>query len=432
MCGQNVRVNEPGNRQTGAAFAHRLRRMSGRDPHEPHRVATPLELLFDLTFVIAFGVAASEFAHMLVSGHIGAGLAGFVFATFAVCWAWINFSWFASAYDTDDWVYRLTTMLQMVGVVVLALGIPPVFSSIAEGRHVNNRVLVAGYVVMRVAMVIQWLRAAKQDRDRQSACLTYAAAITVAQVGWIAVAIADNSVGITFILIAVMTAIELTGPLLAEKRMGGTPWHAHHIVERNGLLTIIALGEGVVGTVASLSALVADQGWTVDAVLVAVAGTGLTFGMWWVYFVVPAADLLHAHRERSFGYGYLHILLFGSIVATGAGLHAAAYGSEHRSELGSVATVMAVAVPVGVYIGAVFGTYLLLVRKWEGFHVRVALIGLLIVGAAIGLAAAGVSTPVCLLVVMVAPAAIVASFELFGHRHVAESLARNLGSLPGQ
>jgi low temperature requirement protein LtrA len=230
--------------------------MSGRDPHEPHRVATPLELLFDLTFVIASGEAASEFAHALVSGHIGAGLAGFVFATFAISWAWINFSWFASAYDTDDWVYRLTTMLQMVGVLVLTLGIPQVFSSIAGGQHVNDRVLVAGYVVMRIAMVIQWLRAAKQDPDRRPACLAYATAITVAQVGWVAVAIADSSETVSFILIAVMIAIELTGPLLAEKHMGGTPWHAHHIVERNGLLTIIALGEGVLGTVASLSAVV--------------------------------------------------------------------------------------------------------------------------------------------------------------------------------
>ncbi len=87
-------------------------------------MATPLELLFDLTFVIAFGVAASQFAHSLASGHVEAGLISFTFATFSVCWAWINFSWFASAYDTDDWVYRLTTMLQMVGVLVLTLGIP--------------------------------------------------------------------------------------------------------------------------------------------------------------------------------------------------------------------------------------------------------------------------------------------------------------------
>ena len=92
---------------------------------------------------------------------------------------------------------------------------------------------------------------------------------------------------------------------LAETRKGGTPWHAHHITERYGLLTIIALGEGVVGTVASLSAVVSAQGWTFDAVFVAVAGIGLTFGMWWTYFMVPQAELLHAHRERSFLFGYL-------------------------------------------------------------------------------------------------------------------------------
>ena len=49
---------------------------------------------------------------------------------FAVTWAWINFSWFASAYDTDDWIYRLTTMVQMVGVLILALGLPEMFESL--------------------------------------------------------------------------------------------------------------------------------------------------------------------------------------------------------------------------------------------------------------------------------------------------------------
>jgi low temperature requirement protein LtrA len=399
--------------------------MSGRDPHEPHRVATPLELLFDLTFVIAFGVAASQLAHMLASGHVGAGLAGFSFATFAVSWAWINFSWFASAYDTDDWVYRLTTMLQMVGVLVLALGIPQVFASIAGGTHVDNRALVAGYVVMRVAMVIQWLRAARQDPDRKAACLTYVLTITVAQIGWVTIAVVNTSLGVTFALFAVMIGIEVTGPLLAEKRMGGTPWHAHHIAERNGLLTIIALGEGVVGTVASLSAVVAEQGWSTDAVLVAVAGTGLTFGMWWVYFVVPAGHLLHAHRERSIGYGYLHIAVFGSIVATGAGLHVAADFIEHRSALTSVATVVAVAVPVGVYVGAVFGTYLSLTRTWDGFYGAVVATTLAVLGSAIGLASAGVSTPVCLLVVTAAPAVVVCGFEFLGHRRTADVLDRS-------
>ena len=148
-------------------LAHRVARMSGRDPDEQHRAATPLELLFDLTFVVAFGIAADELAHYLAEDHISTSLLGFSFATFAISWAWINFSWFASAYDTDDWVFRLLTLVQMVGVLVLALGIAEVFASIDEGAHVDNGVMVAGYVVMRVAMVAQWLRAARQDPPRR-------------------------------------------------------------------------------------------------------------------------------------------------------------------------------------------------------------------------------------------------------------------------
>src|SRR5699024_1525494 len=77
---------------TADSLHHHSRRMGGRDLHEAHRVATPLELLFDLTFVIAFGLAASQLAHALAEGHFGVGLLGFGFGSFAICWAWINFS----------------------------------------------------------------------------------------------------------------------------------------------------------------------------------------------------------------------------------------------------------------------------------------------------------------------------------------------------
>ena len=400
--------------------------MSGRDPHEQHRVATPLELLFDLTFVVAFGIAASEFAHLLAENHVGEGLVAFAFATFAIWWAWMNFSWFASAYDTDDWIYRLMTMLQMVGVIILALGLPQMYVSIEEGDHVDNVVMVAGYVVMRIALVGQWLRAAKQDPDRRSACLTYAVVVTAAQIGWIGLLLAHTSVVATFALVVPLVLLETMGPWLAETRKGGTPWHAHHIVERYGLLAIIALGEGVVGTVASLSAVIRAQGWTVDAVLVAVAGTGLTFGMWWVYFVVPASDLLRAHRERSFRYGYVHYLVIGSIVATGAGLHAAAYYIEHRSKLSSVETVLTVAIPVAVYIVSVYLLYMVLVRTWDAFHAfLVAITAVVLVGAVL-VADAGVSMAACLLIVTLAPLVTVGGFELLGHRHAADAIAKSL------
>ncbi|WP_280831896.1 low temperature requirement protein A [Mycolicibacterium frederiksbergense] len=401
--------------------------MSGRDPHEQQRVASPLELLFDLTFVIAFGVAAAQLAHLMAQGKVWPGLVGFGFAVFAIWWAWMNFSWFASAYDTDDWVYRLMTMLQMVGVIVLALSLPAMFASVVRGGHIDNTVMVAGYVVMRIAMVGQWLRAAAQDRQHRSACLTYACVIVVAQIGWIIQIFVSTSAAVFFGTALVLVVVEMSGPLLAERRMGGTPWHAHHIAERYGLLAIIALGEGVVGTVASLTAAVGEHGWSTDAILLVVAGTGLTFGMWWVYFLVPAGELLHARRQLSFWYGYLHLTVYGAIVATGAGLHVAAYYVEGDSVLGSPGTVLAVAIPVGLYLISMFVIYWLLVAHFDLIHALLLALGVAALVAAVGLAAGGTSMALCLMVVTAAPVVVVVGFEAVGHRHAAEIIGRRLG-----
>jgi low temperature requirement protein LtrA len=399
--------------------------MEGRDPAESHRTATPLELLFDLTFVVAFGMAADELAHYLAEDHVRTALFGFGFATFAITWAWINFSWFASAYDTDDWIFRIATMVQMVGVIILALGLPDMFTSIDEGDTVDNRVMVAGYVVMRVAMVFQWLRAARQDPGRRAACLTYAKAISLGQVGWIAVLIAELSVGATFACVVVLVLVEFAGPWIAERYKGGTPWHAHHIVERYGLLVIIALGEGVVGTIASLSAVVGPEGpgWSVDAGLVAVAGVALTFGMWWIYFIVPSGPVLHAHRQRSFGWGYGHIPVIGAVVATGGGLHVAGYFLEHHSALDAYATVLCVVVPVAVYVIGIFVLYAFLTRTLDGFHLWLLAGSTALLVAPLPLAAGGVSMAWCLIVLSLSPWVTVVGYELRGHRHNAEVIA---------
>jgi low temperature requirement protein LtrA len=401
--------------------------MSGRDPHESHRAATPLELLYDLTFAVAFGTAADQLAHYLAEGHVRTAITGFVFATFAISWAWINYSWFASAYDTDDWVYRLLTMVQMVGVVLLALGLADMFKSVDARGTMDNGVMVAGYVVMRVAMVALWARAARHDPARRASALTYLWTIVVAQVGWVLLLVAGLSVTTNLMIVPLLALVEVIGPVLAERKKGngGTPWHPHHIAERYGLLVIITLGEGVIGTVAALNALVhGAEGWSVAAALVAVAGIGLTFGMWWVYFALPFGEVLQAQRSRSFGFGYGHMLIFGAVAATGGGLHVAAYYLEHHSELGAVATVLTVTVPVAVYTLALFGLWWALLRERDPFHLALlaATAGILVLSVL--LAAWGVSMAVCLLVVACAPIVTVIGYETLGHRHVADALLR--------
>src|SRR6187402_3606633 len=162
-----------------------MRPLTGRDPDQPHRTATPLELLFDLTFVIAFGATSVELAHAIAEGHVESGLLAFAFSTFAVSWCWINYSWWASAFDTDDWYVRVMTLVQMVGVLILSVGIPNVFSSIEHGEF-DNSVVVAGYVVMRLGMLALWIRVAVQDPVHRRTAVAFALSLSVAQLAWIA------------------------------------------------------------------------------------------------------------------------------------------------------------------------------------------------------------------------------------------------------
>ncbi|WP_235825358.1 low temperature requirement protein A [Agromyces badenianii] len=405
---------------------HRLRRMVGRDPDEAHRTATPLELLFDLTFVVAFSQAGTQTAHLLELGHFVPAIIGFTIAVFAICLAWINYAWLASAYDNDDVFFRVATMVQMLGVLVLALGLPPAFHSIDEGEHLDNGVMVAGYVIMRVAAVALWLRVARHDREHRRSALAYATVIGAIQVGWVTTIFIDPALPVMLGIFAVLGTLELLGPFVIERRVGGTPWHAHHIAERYGLLVIITLGEVVLGTILAISAVVERQGWTFEAALVAFGGTLLAFGLWWVYFTIPSAKVLHRFRERGFTWGYGHLVIFGSLAATGAGLHVAAYEIEGIAHIGEVAALLTVVVPVGVFLTALFAIYSLLLRAFDRFHILLFVLSMAALGIAVLAVMSGASMGAGIVLTACAPLVVIVGYETVGFRHQASALQRAL------
>lgn len=413
--------------------AHRRLPMTGRDPHEHGRTSTPLELLFDLTFVVAVGTAASHLAEMVAEGHPGQAVTAFVLAMFAISVAWISFSWFASAFGTDDWLYRVLTMVQMIGVVVFSLGLPAMFHSVEEGGHLELRVMVIGYVVMRVAMLLQWWRAARESPAFHGVGMANIRWTAIAQIGWIVVAFTHPPLAVAFVAFVVLGALELALPVLTQGSAGGTPWHPHHVAERYGLFAIIVLGEGVVGTVASSGELLGGADgthWSGNAVAVVIAGVGLTFGMWWVYFATPFGDVLVHRRSRGYLFGYGHIPLFIAIAGAGAGLHVAGLYLEHHSELSAVAVVLSLAIPVGLYLLMVYLLHTLLLSAADRFHLILISCTLAVLLAAALLAAAGVAVAVCLLVVMLAPVVTVIGYETVGHRHQQQML-ENLGTRDG-
>jgi len=198
--------------------------------------------------------------------------------------------------------------------------------------------------------------------------------------------------------------------------------HPHHIAERYGLVIIIALGEGLIGTMASLSATTGPDGtgWSIEVATLGVSGTALTFGMWWVYFVVRSGDVLSARPERAFGWGYGHMVLFGATVGVGAGLHAAAYFIDGHSELTATGTLLCVAVPLAVYVVGVYALYAQLTRTFDPFHLW------LLLGSAICLVGAVLLAPVGLglatAVLTLTPWVTVVGYEVVGHRHQRETV----------
>lgn len=388
--------------KTGAGLRPR-RRMIGRDVHESHRVSTPLELLFGLTFVVAIAAAASQLHHAAAEQHLAQGLLGFATTFFAIWWAWMTFTWFASAYDTDDATYRVLTMVQMVGVLVLAAGVPKA----AQGDFTT---VTMGYLVMPIGLVALWLRAAREHPERRRTCQRYALGILVMQALWVArLALPAPLLLPSFVVLALA---EFAIPLWAA-RAGHTPWHAHHIAERYGLFTIIVLGECVLGATNAVSGVIESTGWSFDVVLVGFGSASLIMALWWVYFLVPSGQALHAHRERAFRWGYGHAIAFASLAALGALLEVVAdqlKAAAHTPAVSATYAIGLVAAPVALYLLSV---------AWMSAHVTrhdaalqpVWLASVGVLAAVVGAVALGLPLPWALPALTLAPLCVILRVE---------------------
>ncbi|MFI7610008.1 low temperature requirement protein A [Nonomuraea terrae] len=334
--------------------------MSARPIDEPHRASSQLELLFDLTFVVAVAGVTAQLAHSVADGHGLTGLVPFLQVFFSIWWAWMNFTWFASSYDTDDVPYRLLTMVQMAGVLVLAAGVP------AAAAHSDFGIITLGYVIMRIGLVAQWLRAGLEDPARRRTAMRYAAGIGLVTAGWmLRVPLAEAGLLPSFsglLIFICLDVLELAVPRWAE-RAGPTAWHPHHIAERYGLFTIILLGESVLA--ASRGVEEALETGEIGGHFVVIAGCGLVllFALWWLYFLVDAGKGLSDRRHRCFLWGYGHYGIFAALAALGAGLEAVVGQTGHGVEVSTPALGYAVAVPVCVFLTLLWAVHALVAAE---------------------------------------------------------------------
>ncbi|MFC8073945.1 low temperature requirement protein A [Streptomyces sp. NPDC057307] len=325
-----------------------LVRMRARSPREAHRAATPLELFFDLCFVVAVAQAGARLVHGLAEGDTGHGITGYLLVFFAIWWAWVNFTWFASAYDCDDVPYRLATLVQIAGVLVLAAGVPRAFD------QADYTVAITGYLIMRIALTLQWLRAARGESGAaRTTALRYAAGLVLVQLGWVGLLLLPNAAWTWGFLLLVVA--ELAVPAFAEHRRR-TPWHPHHIAERHGLFTIIMLGETIsAATVAVQSAL--DESAALGELLpIAAGGLVIVFAAFWIYFAVPIHEYLISNRQ-AFVWGYGHYVILGSAAAIGAGIEVAVEQVTHHAHISTLTGSLAVTVPTALFMITVWAVH---------------------------------------------------------------------------
>ncbi|MGW6690170.1 low temperature requirement protein A [Streptomyces sp. NPDC054961] len=315
--------------------------MTARSRDEGHRASTPLELFFDLCFVVAVAQAGARLVHALAEGHPGTGVIGYFFVFFGVWWAWMNFTWFASAYDCDDVPYRIATLVQITGVLVYAAGVSQAFD-------MNDwTVAVIGYLIMRVALTAQWLRAAAgESGEARTANLKYAAGLVVCQAGWVALLFApDGSKRWLFLL---LVAAELLVPVWAEHGHP-TPWHAHHIVERYGLFTIIVLGETIAASTVAVKSAIDEHEALGELLPLAAGGLLIVFAAWWIYFAAPMHERLTSNRV-AIPWGYGHLLVFASGAAIGAGIEVAVEHAVGKAHISQTAANASVTVPAALFL----------------------------------------------------------------------------------
>ena len=264
----------------------------------------PLELFFDLVFVIAFTQCTALMARDLTWGGL---LRGAVVLA-VVWWAWVSFAWLTSLVDPEEGAVRIVMLLVMVALLMVSYAIPEAFGD-------RGLWFAVAYGVVRLGHVALFLMASRDDRalHRWVILLSIATAVVVALLVAASFAGPELKVALWLLAIAVDWGLPATSGVDRWRLVPG------HFAERHNLIIILALGESVI-------ALGAGAGVELDTTvaLVGALGLGLAAALWWIYFdivaLVTARRLEQAApgRERNRlardSYSYLHFPMVAGIV----------------------------------------------------------------------------------------------------------------------
>ncbi len=325
-----------------------------RSVHEPNRAATPLELFYDLVYVVAIAFLAGQLHHSLTDWHhVQMSILMYFWIFWCIWWPWNTYTFFASGYDTDDAQFRLASFMQMIGVIIIAIGIKPAFQS------QDFMLIMLGYVVMRIPYILMWLKVARDDEGSRRVALRYAIGVFIVQCGWtLTVLFYQSWTAWVLLLIA-----ELLVPWFAERSTDkgkNTKYHPEHLEERMGLLTIIVLGESILASVnafdSAFKSFTPELGMSISGALL------ILFSMWWLYFDDKVEHELH-NEKNTFIWAYGHYFVFAAAAAVGALISVCVDSVTDHGHISVAYATLGLGISISVYLVAVWVCHDYILKK---------------------------------------------------------------------
>ena len=272
---------------------------------------SPLELFFDLVFVLSFTQVTLKMADNPGWESLGEGL--LILA--AVWWAWCAYGWLTNSIDPDENLNRICMFAAMGGMLVVSLSIPDAFGD-------RGVLFGCSYFFVRAMQLVLYVRntpGAAEDGDLQ-AILKLAPGFLLGSALLIVAGLLDDGARASVWILAIL--VDWTTPLL----FGTEEFHLDpaHFAERHGLIVMIALGESILAIGAA-----AEFTLSTGQVFAALFGITAVAALWWAYFdvvaIVAERRLIQAPSGEQAplardAYSYLHFPLIAGIVLLALGL----------------------------------------------------------------------------------------------------------------
>jgi low temperature requirement protein LtrA len=286
--------------------------------HLPHLTAvlreqervTPLELFFDLVFVLAL----TQCTALMAAYPSWEGIAQGLLVLGVLWWAWVGYAWLTSVVDPDEGDVRIAIFAAMAALLVAALCVPEAFDDAALTFAV-------AYGFVRAMHIVLFVLASRDDPGLRHATGGLAVSTAIGVAFLVAASFADGP--LQGALWAGAVLLDMAGPLVIDP--SGWRLNPGHFAERHGLIVIIALGESIVAIGVG-----AESGVTIGVVLAAVLGIAVAAAQWWLYFdvvaLVAARRLENAqegaerNRVARDSFSYLHFPMIAGIVLVALGM----------------------------------------------------------------------------------------------------------------